>query len=172
MYASIIDMHDKMAGRDNASRSVVCAMAHLGKPMYEAIAAGLLTLGGGHAPIKRACELFNADNWDDQISTMYNMGGRIPGFGSAWYKEEPDPVVEELLDKATPSNLKKVTSMTEWVQLITDRKLFPNAALATAVAAKELELTPTSAQSLIIAGRLPAWTAAYNVSYVEYFYDQ
>lgn len=164
MITCLVEMHTEMAYRNNASTQVIKAMAQLGKPLNDALAAGLLTLDTIHAPIQQACDVFNHWLKDSSYILSYK---KIPGFGSAWYKEEPDPVVQEFLMHVGPTYQTLVNEYTKDVQEHTQKALYPNAALATAVAAHILDLDPHMAMSLVIEGRLSAWVEIYKNNYVD-----
>ena len=51
---NIMIMHHGCALRQNASSQTISAMAQLGKPFEDAVAAALLTLGGSHGPVRDA----------------------------------------------------------------------------------------------------------------------
>jgi len=164
-------MHEQMAYRDNASSSIIKAMAQLGKPFNDSLAAGLLSIGNVHAPIKQACRLWNNEHWFTEMSMMYLDERRIPGFGSAWYKEEPDPVVEQFFNSVPAEygkQLEQMHEMVEQIKIITDRSLYPNAALATALACDCLKFSPEIGIFHVIQGRMYAWLDIYQKNYVDY----
>lgn len=163
MITHLVNMHTEMAFRNNASSQVIIAMAQLGKPLNDALAAGLLTLDTIHAPIQKACAVFNEWIRDTSVITHYK---KIPGFGSSWYKNKQDPVVTEFFEHVGPDYQTMIIGYTKDVQEHTGKDLYPNAALATAVAAHILDLEPHMAMSLVIEGRLSAWTSLYGEHYV------
>ena len=167
IYENFIQMHTEMAFRNNASSSIIRAMAQLGKPLNDAIAAGLMTLDTIHAPIRSACECFNAYENDGALNASY-CGRKVPGFGSSWYKNESDPVVEKFLNELDPDTLHTVTAYTAYVQDMWNRPgLFPNAALATAAFAFQENIDPVTAMSKVILGRIDAWVSIYSDNYLD-----
>ena len=167
VYESFIQMHTEMAFRNNASSSIIRAMAQLGKPLNDAIAAGLMTLDTIHAPIRSACECFNAYEHDGALNASY-CGRKVPGFGSSWYKNESDPVVETFLNQLDDETLNTVTAYTAYVQDMWGRPgLFPNAALATAAFAFQENIDPVTAMSKVIIGRIDAWVSIYSDNYLD-----
>ena len=163
-HTNITRMHAQLAYRNNASSEFVKAMAQLGKPLNDAISSGLMTLNAAHAPIYDTCIMYA--NWlDDPNSlTVYDI---IPGFGSSWYKEEPDPVVNEFIKSLPEFFSEEVAKMEKAVQHLTGKNLYTNAALATALAASLLSIPPHMAMSLVISGRIDVWNMLYQSSYVD-----
>ena len=167
IYDNFIQMHTEMAFRNNASSSVIRAMAQLGKPLNDAIAAGLMTLDTIHAPIRSACECFNAFENDGALNAAY-CGKKVPGFGSSFYKNVSDPVVETFMNELGIDTLQIVTDYTKYVQDTWMRPgLFPNAALATAAFAFQENIDPVTAMSKVILGRIEAWVSIYSDNYLD-----
>jgi len=169
----LVEMHTKMAYRNNASSTLIASMGQLGKPLSTALAAGLLTLDSIHAPIADTVTLVQhwlSNSWDKNPS--YNekfwerYPGKVPGYGSAWYKGTPDPDVEDLFTQLDPGLLNKVELLTLRVQKYTKKDIYPNAAMATAWAAIEMEIPAHEAMSLVIQGRISAWCDLYAKNYV------
>ena len=162
----IIEMHHKCAYRDNASTSIVKAMAQLAKPFNDAVAAALLSLGGKHAPVKEAQICFS--NWRMARDTeeKVNLPPVVPGFGSAWFKKQRDPDVEEFFNavfnhKDYQYIADDVDVYTNLVREETGKDIYPNAGLATSVANIALKRPPELGISLVIGGRLSAWEEIY-----------
>ena len=167
IYEKFIEMHTEMAFRNNASSSIIRAMANLGKPLNDAIAAGLMTLDTIHAPIRSACECFNAFEHDGALNASY-CGRKVPGFGSSWFKNEPDPVVNTFLEALDVEVADVVASYTTYVQDMWNKPgLYPNAALATAAFAFQENIDPVTAMSKVILGRIDAWVSIYSDNYLD-----
>ena len=160
---NIFQMHEEMAKRNNASSMLIKAMAQLGKPFNDATATALMTLDSLHAPITDTCKMWNTYVDHRAWPTTH----RVPGFGSAWYKGTPDPVVEEFLEGLSPGTDELVLALTTHVQEVTGHELYPNAALATAIAARIRGYTPATAISMVIEGRLPIWREIYAENLIE-----
>jgi len=169
----LVEMHTKMAYRNNASSTLISGMGELGKPLSTALAAGLLTLDSIHAPIADTVTM--AQHWMGNKCDEYPLDNenfwerypnKVPGYGSAWYKGEPDPEVEEFLNYLDPDLLGRAEILTDDVQHYTKKKIYPNAAMATAWAAIELEIPAHEAMSLVIQGRISAWCDLYARNYV------
>jgi len=167
IYEKFIEMHTEMAFRNNASSGIIRAMANLGKPLNDAIAAGLMTLDTIHAPIRSACECFNAFEHDGALNASY-CGHKVPGFGSSWFKNEPDPVVNTFLEALDVEVADVVASYTTYVQDMWNKPgLYPNAALATAAFAFQENIDPVTAMSKVILGRIDAWVSIYSDNYLD-----
>lgn len=169
----LVEMHTKMAYRNNASSTLITSMGQLGKPLSTALAAGLLTLDSIHAPIADTVTLVQhwlSNKCDENPFANEKFWERypnkVPGYGSAWYKGKPDPVVEEFFNYLDPDLLGVAEKLTEGVQHYTERKIYPNAAMATAWAAIEMEIPAHEAMSLVIQGRISAWCDLYAKNYV------
>ena len=163
LITALNDMHAEMAHRNNASSVILRSMAELGKPLNDSIAAALLTLDTIHAPIYSACETWR---FRDSVRKFHFPTKRYAGFGSSWYKGVPDPEVEKFINILPPEMILEVDQLQEDVSELTGKKLFPNAAMATAMAANVLGLTDSVAMSLVIKGRLDVWVSIYQGNYV------
>lgn len=167
IYEKFIEMHTEMAFRNNASSSIIRAMANLGKPLNDALAAGLLTLDTIHAPIRSACECFNAFEHDGALNVSY-CGSKVPGFGSSWYKNTRDPEVEKFINCLNPETIGIIEDYTNYVRETWHKPgLCPNAALATAAFAFEENIDPVTAMSKVIVGRIDAWVSIYSDNYFD-----
>lgn len=163
VIAAAHDMHRQLGLRDNLSTQTVAAMAANGKPMNDAFAAALLTLGGAHAPIEDACKLFMDDDIEHQRAVMNNAiwaGRKVPGFGSSIVKGEPDPILTSFNSVLPVELLKRMEILSDLLHEIRGGKktrLYPNAALYTAMFAEVLGVMPEHAMALVIQGRTPVW---------------
>ena len=161
---NIYEMHQEMARRNNASSTLIKAMAQLGKPFNDAVATALMTLDSLHAPIADTCRMWNA--YRDQGIKPWTT--KVPGFGSAWYKGQPDPVVEAFIESnIAPGAEEMLIELTQHVRDYTGKDLYPNAAMATALQARWSGYTPATAISMVIEGRLPIWRELYDENLIE-----
>ena len=165
----IVELHHECALRDNASSNVIKAMAQLSKPFGDAVAAGLLTMGGTHAPVEEAQQEFRL--WRNSKAVSPDLD-KIPGFGSAWYKGVPDPVIENFFNKlplVCDEGAELVADVAEYTQAVQEeygKALYPNAGLATAVANMAMKRMPHMGMGLVIQGRIAAWEEMYVDNYV------
>ena len=159
---NIIIMHHGCALRQNASSQTISAMAQLGKPFEDAVAAALLTLGGSHGPVRDAQYAYTAWTDNEINSFVYDI---IPGFGSAWFKDKQDPAIQEFMETLPILMQKDIKHYTEDVQEYYMENIFPNAALATACANIQLRRPASLGISLVIQGRILAWEDIYEKNY-------
>ena len=164
---ALFDMHFAMASRDNVSSQAIIQHAQLGSDLFTAVSAALATLGNRHAPIVQTCDLYNGD-WNSAIVYLTTTKTTVPGFGSHWYRGEPDPVVSAFIESLSDESQDKMDGITTCVQACSGKSLWPNAALATAAAAAELGLDPHQAPSLVIQARTPVWVDLFNQHYKEF----
>jgi citrate synthase len=157
LLAAIEGAHRKSAMRVCGSSQAV-QIAAGGSGSYESsVAAGILTLGGKHAPIREIYQTLEQPR--SVIETRINAGERVPGWGNSFFRGSPDPdwhavrfaflVFPQMLD-----HIDFVTSVFHARQ----KMLYPNAGCYTAAAAKIVGLPAETASYLLISARLPVWT--------------
>ena len=159
----LLNVHSKLAMRDNMSSVVIANMAAVEKDFTSSIAAGLMTLGGLHAPLEKAFAILG----EDLVDTYLKHGILISGWGSAFHKGSPDPLFDTL-DKMLFNN-----DMDTWIKIenITKvlhdkgKKLYPNAACYTAAVCMATDYPIQAAGSLLIKGRLDTWTKIFLEHY-------
>lgn len=158
LLVAVLLAHAKSAYRENPSTQVVLATAKSSGDYLKAVAAGILTLGGQHAPIEESYDLLNADSPRTQAAALLAQGNRVPGFGSSFHKEGVDPLwldVEKALAEANPKLSAEIAAITEG---LTVKRLWPNPSSFTAAAAITLGLPKKTAQALVLMGRLESWS--------------
>ena len=157
----LLRVHGEIAVRDNASYVTVKQSAALGKDFFSAIASGLLTLGGLHAPLPQTCRFLRLDDCKPYMERALGAGARVPGWGSSFSKGEPDPVFEQLDKMLVPypihARIQYVTGFLQGREL----EIFPNASAYTSAVVIALGLTDSTASYLLLKGRLDAWSAAF-----------
>jgi citrate synthase len=137
-------------------------MARLGKSLTESVAAGLLSLGGFHAPVAEAMRVWERGE-DEEYLRLWTI---IPGFGSSWYTGEPDPLLAAFGEEAlTDEEQTRLSRITADVQTITQKHIFPNAAMYTAIVAARLGYDPEFAASLLVRGRVDTWCLIWAQNY-------
>jgi citrate synthase len=161
----VLDAHSKSAARGNISTVVICN-AGVGSGNYmSAIAAGLCSVGAVHAPLAQAWQFLMQFNADDvgELARHIEMGGKIPGWGSDFFKEGPDPLWKGVADQITelaPKWSEKIGRVTDELHA-RGKMIYPNPACYTAVSAIILEIPPPLIGWLFIRGRLDTWSAAF-----------
>ena len=173
LYSIICDTHARLAFRQNASSLAVAQMANLGKSFPDAVAAACLTLGAIHAPIEACCRLWNMPDEDCRITIneMATAGKLVPGWGSSFVKDLPDQELQaahEALPEKTQQRLIRLTGVVNKSLSRAQEKnvvLFPNLGLYTAIYAELLGMSPITASSLALSGRLGPWLNIYEANY-------
>ena len=163
LHAAVLELHGELAMRDCASTAIIKAMAGMSKDMPESIAAGLLSLGGHHAPIDQAMQVWKFGGMPE----YFDQWETIPGFGSSWYRGEPDPAFNGLRELLPDRTLHDLDCLTEAVQAHYGKMIFPNAAMYTAVTADVMGKDSKFATSLLVRGRIDSWCLIWVQHYRE-----
>lgn len=145
---------------DNVSSAIVKQIARVGKPLPEAIAAALLSVGELHAPVTQARVLLFRGT-DEQIEIELKSGRRAPGFGNSFFKDGIDPAwrdMDVLIEKEFQDTWKRLWAIAELIRSVKGKMIYPNAAAYTAIVAHHLNMAWGAEPMLVIMGRLPAWT--------------
>jgi len=157
----LLRVHGEIAVRGNASYVTVKQSAVLGKDFFSAIASGLLTLGGLHAPLSQTCQFLRLDDCKPYMEIVLSTRGRVPGWGSSFVKGEPDPIFEQLDRMLVPypihARIQYVTGFLQGREL----DIFPNASAYTSAVVVARGLQDPAAAYLLLKGRLDAWSAAF-----------
>lgn len=156
LVRAVLDAH-ATAARDNQNVSrVACEIAKAGSgDLVKGVIAALATLGQAHGPIAQAREvIFRGDP-----AALLDDGERVPGWGNSFFRDRVDPAwhrVEQLIRADHPA---EATDLDEITSLLHKRgkRIWPNAAAFTAVAAEVSGMPPGTEAALFIAGRLPVW---------------
>lgn len=160
-------LHAKLAARENISSTLAGVGNELDISFTQTVAMALLSMGGAHAPIVHTHSLFRVSNiiFRDEVERLVSNGSKIPGFGSSIVKGGYDPVLTEYgrdVFGHMPMWLDSLEEMTEIVQDISGKKIFPNAAAYTVMTAIAYSKDATWAERNVIAGRLPFWAYLYR----------
>lgn len=165
-------------GTPNLSMQAV-TMAAVGSGNYfQSIAAGLMTLGGLHGPVRQTYFLLKAllagpeEVVGGAIAKMLLAGAKIPGWGNAFYKDGIDPawtrVEESLFDNADPllpggsGKMPWLLRRIEGVLHDHGFQIHMNPAGFTAAVALIAGLPAAGAEYLLVAGRLATWTEQFH----------
>lgn len=164
LLALVLRAHDASARRANISADVVVRTAIGSGNYFQSISAGILTLGGTHGPVEQTMMFLGGGNPAAKVSGILARGGKVPGFGNGFYKDEPDALWNEV-DEFLKHNFHlwhdRLVSVTKALH-DAGKKIFPNPSAYTAVAAIILGIPQESAAYLLIAGRLAAWTESFQ----------
>jgi citrate synthase len=163
LYSLFIEAHEESAiQNENASlHSLLNAGLTTGR-LENGLAAAIMTLGGHHAPISEARTVYLT--WTKEfIDTAVLAKMFIPGFGNSFYKDSIDPKWEKVaahIKEFYPQHDARITEITQWLA-DNNLKLFPNAAMYSAVVCEILAVVPGTEVALLIMARLPAWSLAW-----------
>lgn len=148
--------HQRSVFRDNPSSVTVANAAFGSHDLTKAIAAGLLTIGGRHAPIVETIDFLNQPNPELMVPHYLEQRRKIPGWGGTFQKDGPDSVWDEV-DKLIPLHAgSKIDAVTKTLHEA-GKFIFPNPSAYTAAAAISLSMPPILAPYLFIAARLSPW---------------
>lgn len=159
LLAKLFQAHIDSAFRDNASSVAVANAAFSSGDLAKAIAAGLLTLGGRHAPLEETYHFLSLDHPYKFVNHFLKDEAKIPGWGGTFQKDKPDPIwqpVDQLLQEYQPELYQKIEEVTNALHKH-DKIIFPNPSAYTAATAITVRLDVKLAAYLFIAGRLDAW---------------
>ena len=167
LHEQILALHRELAERDCASTQIIKASAALGKSLTDSIAAGMLMLGEFHAPVEQTLRFWSS--WRQNTSPDW-IGWDVwrnlfPGFGSSWYKAEPDPAFGPIRELLSDEIIAKLDHLTAEIHSRTGKIIYPNAAMYTAIVADELDYTPEFASSLLVRGRMDTWCLIWAQNY-------
>lgn len=161
LLAAVLAAHDASARRANLSADAVLRSAIGAGDYFKAIAAGLLTMGGAHGPVEQTIDFLSSENPAKHADALVASGFKVPGWGNSFYKGKPDELWEEVdfvLREHFTEWAEKLDSVTESLK----KKVYPNPSAYTAVTALILGAPKESAAYLLIAGRLAAWSEAFQ----------
>ncbi len=161
LFGAVLRAHEASAGRPNASTVAVANAAGGSLDYTKAIAAGLATLGGLHAPLVQTYDLIHGMLMD---TTKRPPPGLVPGWGSSFHKGEPDPLwveVDAMLAKGWPY-LMAIAGVISRELSARGKNLYMNPSAYTAMAAIALECPRDLAPYLFVAGRLEQWSRIFQ----------
>lgn len=167
----LFDAHYKVACRNNPSfNAFINAYQNNGKSVAQAIAAGLSTMGGRHAPINNTIifikSMMNNPNAVMVIHAMMEQGMPVPGFGTSFFKEcQVDPAfvdLENFIFEIAPEFRLMAEGITEILYQYKKVYIYANPSFYTVVSGIILGLSKSAIQNLLIRPRTIAW-----MDYVE-----
>lgn len=141
----------------------------------QAIAAGILSMGGQHAPLGEARSLIRRfrkhprESFEMHIRGIILSKKKVPGFGHSYYKDQIDPAFDEvwqqywsLIDDSENPVIQIQGIVNKTLEEIGKRRIFPNAAIITAAVCEYLDAYPGMEYGIAIASRIPAWVELIN----------
>lgn len=176
LYDILVNTHIEATKRRNASTQVFNATLEMnGEDLIKSITAALMCFGGIHAPIKQTYDMLmsiNSSNYSINLIKNHKINGKIPGFGSAFVKGEPDPMLDDIskaclefekLNTRVDFSIDSTISLLKTYLLHTKKKnFFPNLAFWHAVTCILLNLTDKEAVAPLIQGRVIGLLSQYN----------
>ena len=163
LHQAVLRAHDQSARRRNISHDAVILSAIGSGDYSKSVMAALSTIGGIHAPLAETYDLL-IQGGRQQATQYLQVGKRIPGWGNAFHKGEPDPLWQEVdawIKIIHPSIYLLIEQMT--AMLHEHKKLiFPNPSCYTAATGIILGYTRQTTGQLFIEGRLAAWADIFK----------
>jgi len=167
LLSKCLEAHYEAAFRENLSSSViVAAYQGNGNDFLKAVASGLGTLGGAHGPVEHTYAFLAVEPAGIGYQTQRHLdnGFRIPGWGSAFVKGKPDPIVERamlFIDVGWPEMGNRIEKITDTLHY-NKKMVWPNMACLTAATAIILRLPKPLSTVLLLQGRAIAWAQLIN----------
>jgi citrate synthase len=149
--------HQRSVFRDNPSSVTIANAAFGSGDLAKALAAGLLTIGGAHAPISETIEFLNQPMPQITIPFLIETNKKVPGWGGTFQKDGPDSVWDEVNSLIPQSVGSKIDAVTKTLHEHA-KFIFPNPSAYTAATAIALSMPVQLAPYLFIAARLAPWT--------------
>lgn len=164
LFDALLQAHHDSALRGNCSHQALVAAAVGSGDYFKAMAAGLLTLGGLHAPLFVTYDLLAAPGAQEHVERMLAKGQRVPGWGNGFVKDGPDPLWTECAMQLSVENPSLDQVMDAITEVLHDhgKRIWPNPSCYTAAVALTLGLPRYAVGELLIQGRLHAWTAEFG----------
>jgi citrate synthase len=164
LLETVLQAHHESALRGNCSHQAVALAAFGSGDYFKAIAAGLLTLGGTHAPLVQTYDFLERFTDEEDVTQRLAQQQRIPGWGNGFVKDGPDQLwamVDEQLRVEAPAWMTRIDQITGILHA--HRKwIYPNPSCYTAAAALHLHIPKYAVGELLIRGRLTAWTEEFG----------
>ena len=162
---ALIELHTRLAARQNASTATVEGAAQLRLPLPQAISLALGTMGGAHAPIRATYnhQKMRNERFAAATEQMLLDGQTIPGYGSAFVKDQPDPLIGDfIMEYLSEGWQADIAERTVLVQIATGCNIYPNAALVSAVSALAILEDASWAEACMVRGRMNPWIWTYQ----------
>jgi citrate synthase len=137
---------------ENASTQFATIATKGSGDFSKGVIAALATVGGQHAPLREARNL-----WDNYAADHPNP---VPGFGNTFYKDKIDPqftpVVKYIKD-VYPDYYKRLVELTNYVAEFVGKRLQPNAAMFTAMVCDICGIPEGMEYLIFLLARAPVW---------------
>lgn len=165
----LFQTHKEAAARPNASTEILTSIYEVTNGNYlKSITAAIQTFGEKHAPIKETYKLIrdllllckNKEDRESYLCKNYGLNVIIPGFGSHFVKNQPDPILENIADwlyeyDATTYNIANEIRVYLYGRQNID--IYPNLAFYTADLMLKAGMNINLCESFMLEARLSAW---------------
>lgn len=161
LLEALFEAHHQSCFRPNVSTVTVVNAAAGSNDIASAIAAGILTTGGRHAPIKETYDFLGLDQPSREVGLIIQSGRQVPGWGGTFQKGAPDPIwklVEGGLHEFYHDLSQDMDAVTSKLHEL-GKDIYPNPSCYTAATAIALDMPREAAVCLFISARLDAWSS-------------
>jgi citrate synthase len=151
--------HSESSFRPSGSSVAVANAAAGSGDIAKAIIAGILTLGGKHAPLEQTFHFIALDRPSEKVAAILEAGQKVPGWGGTFQADHPDPLwrgVDIALRECQPQLAGKLDKVTLELSRL-GKTLYPNPSAYTAAVALALGVPARLVVYLFIAARMDAW---------------
>lgn len=160
----VLEAHRQSAMSNTLNGSNVAARnSAAGSGELTATYIGALSTLGGHHGATRQARYAIYHSTPQELERSIIEGRLIPGWGNSFFKEGIDPAwqrVDEVIHSEYSKHGELMDVITGLLHRL-EKRVWPNPAGFTAVAAEILELPEGTEISLLVEARLPVWTAIY-----------
>jgi citrate synthase len=156
---ALFEAHYQSAFRQNASTVAVVNASDASGEVSKAIVAGIMSLGGKHAPLEKTYEFLSLLSPSEAIGPMVAAGGKIPGWGGTFQKDQPDPIWDKTASGLAENNPDLADQLRADTQELSKYgvNVYPNPSAYTAAVAITLQMPKKLLNYLFIASRIHAW---------------
>lgn len=159
--------HSKASKRDNVSSVLIKILASTGKGFFDSIVPAIISFGNIHGPIEQAYKLLikTEKELNSITDRALKNNKKVPGWGNSFIKAKPDKIwdkCDNILKTEYPELYSKIMFITEKLQ---SKKIYPNAACYTAACCIVYNIPIEISTSLVIKGRIDAWSEIYSENF-------
>jgi citrate synthase len=159
LLKALFKAHRQSSFRENISSLTVAHTMAGSRDIGKAIAAGILTLGGPHAPLADTYRFLNLPNPADHVESILKYGVKIPGWGGSFQKKGIDPLwsgVDSILREDHLHLAKIMDDVTAELHRL-DKHIYPNPSAFTVTSCIALKVPAPLLTYIFISARLDAW---------------
>ena len=159
--------HKKASKRDNISSVIIKLISSTGKDFFSSIIPAIISFGNLHGPIEQTYKLLlkNENEIDLLIKRALKNNKKIPGWGSGFVKGKSDDIWKKC-DSIIKENHKELYNKIRFItEKLSSKNIYPNAACYTALCCIIEKIPVEISTSLVIKGRIEAWSEIYMEFY-------